>query len=129
MKSNTVLTITTAVGNAALLAGLVFLIFELRQNSSIAKSQIRQERVSGLIDQFSGNARDGVLSDLYYDVFIDGQFDLLKGTNKAKLYQFEIARFIDWRTSTFSTVAGLSTTSHIDLAWREPQTDSPFGNF
>ncbi|MBN11721.1 MAG: hypothetical protein CMI17_01755 [Opitutaceae bacterium] len=93
MKSNTVLTITTAVGNAALLAGLVFLIFELRQNSSIAKSQIRQERVSGLIEQFSGNARDGVLSDLYCDVFIDGQFDLLKGTNKAKLYQFEIDRF------------------------------------
>ena len=93
MKSNTVLTITTAVGNAALLAGLVFLIFELRQNSSIAKSQIRQERVSGLIEQFSSNARDGVLSDLYYDVFIEGQFDLLKGTNKAKLYQFEIARF------------------------------------
>ena len=43
MKSNTVLTITTAVGNAALLAGLVFLIFELMENSSIAKSQIRQE--------------------------------------------------------------------------------------
>ena len=53
MKFNTILTTTTAFGNAAVLAGLVFLIIELRQTSSIARSEIRQDRSNAMIEEFS----------------------------------------------------------------------------
>ncbi len=51
MKSNTVQILTTVLSNVAVLAGLVFLIFELRQNSAIALSQMTQERALAYIDQ------------------------------------------------------------------------------
>ena len=53
MKTNTILTITTALGNVAVLAGLVFLIIERRQTSSIARSEIRQDRSNAMIEEFS----------------------------------------------------------------------------
>ena len=53
MKTNTILTITTALGNVAVLAGLVFLIIEMRQTSSIARSEIRQDRSNAMIEEFS----------------------------------------------------------------------------
>ena len=107
MKTNTFITLSTATANIGVLVGLVFLIYELRQNSSIAKSQIRQERVSGLIEQFSGNARDAAIADLYWDVFLDEQFDLIDGTNRARLYQFEIARFHRLEDAYFQYKSGL----------------------
>ena len=46
MKSNTVQILTTVLSNVAVLAGLVFLIIELRQNSAIALSNDTRESVS-----------------------------------------------------------------------------------
>ena len=53
MKSSTILTITTALGNVAVLIGLVFLFIELRQTWSIARSEIRQGRSNAMIEEFS----------------------------------------------------------------------------
>ena len=44
MKSNTVQILTTVLSNAAVLAGVVFLVIELKQNSEIALSEMTQER-------------------------------------------------------------------------------------
>ena len=57
MKSSTILTITTALGNVAVLVGLVFLIIELKQTSSIARSEIRQDRSNAMIEEFSQMTR------------------------------------------------------------------------
>ena len=74
LKTNTFITLNTASANIGVLVGLVFLIFELRQSSAIALSEIRQERVSGVIDQCSANARDVAFSELYHRVFVDAEF-------------------------------------------------------
>ena len=53
MKTNTFITLSTATANIGVLVGLVFLIFELRQTSSIAQSEIRQDRSNAMIEEFS----------------------------------------------------------------------------
>ena len=58
MKTNTFITLSTATANIGVLVGLVFLIFELRQNSAIALSQIRQERTLSIINEYSAIAQD-----------------------------------------------------------------------
>ena len=108
MKSSTILTITTALGNVAVLVGLVFLIIELKQTRRIALSEIRQERVSGVIDQCSANARDVAFSELYHRVFVDAEFSLLENVEiKGQLLQHEFARFYRLEDSYFQYTIGL----------------------
>ena len=64
MKTNTFITLSTATANVGVLVGLVFLIFEIKQNSAIALSQIRQERTLSIIDEYSAIAQDEIFSDL-----------------------------------------------------------------
>lgn len=108
MKSSTIFTITTAFGNVAVLVGLVFLIIELKQTQRIALSEIRQERVSGIIDQCSANARDVAFSELYHRVFVDAEFSLLENVEiKGQLLQHEFARFHRLEDSYFQYTIGL----------------------
>ena len=108
MKSSTILTITTAFGNVAVLVGLVFLIIELKQTRRIALAEIRQERVSGIIDQCSANARDVAFSELYHRVFVDAEFSLLENVEiKGQLLQHEFARFYRLEDSYFQYTIGL----------------------
>ena len=58
LKSNTFQILTTVLSIVAFLAGLVFFIIELRQDSAIALSEIRQERNLNINDQLSANARN-----------------------------------------------------------------------
>ena len=83
MKTNTILTITTALGNVAVLAGLVFLIIELRQTSSIARSEIRQDRSNAMIEEFSQiYSEDSVLS--VHMALMEGDFEAITGLEREK---------------------------------------------
>ena len=75
MKSNTVQILTTVLSNVAVLAGLVFLIIELRQNSAIALSQMTQERALSYVDQHVSYSADEDFAELYARVFFRCDFD------------------------------------------------------
>ena len=75
MKTNTFITLSTATANVGVLIGLVFLIFELRQNSAIALSQIRQERSLSVIQEYSNYAQDKEFNELKTRAIMDGDFD------------------------------------------------------
>ena len=75
MKTNTFITLSTATANIGVLVGLVFLIFELRQNSAIALSQIRQERSLSVIQEYSNYAQDKEFNELKTRAIMDGDFD------------------------------------------------------
>ena len=92
MKTNTILTITTALGNVAVLAGLIFLIIELRQTSSIARSEIRQDRSNAMIEEFSQiYSEDSVLS--VHMALMEGDFEAITGLEKERLFWFERVRY------------------------------------
>ena len=88
MKSSTILSITTALGNVAVLAGLVFLIIEMRQTSSIARSEIRQDRSNAMIEEFSQiYSEDSVLS--VHMALMEGDLEAITGLEKERLFWFE----------------------------------------
>ena len=75
MKTNTFITLSTATANIGVLVGLVFLIFELRQNSAIALSQMTQERALSYVDQHVSYSADEDFAELYARVFFRCDFD------------------------------------------------------
>ena len=75
MKSNTVQILTTVLSNAAVLAGVVFLVIELKQNSEIALSEMTQERALAFVDQQASYATDKNFATLHAKVFIRFDFD------------------------------------------------------
>ena len=75
MKSSTVQILTTVISNTAVLAGVVFLVIELRQNSAIALSQMTQERALSYVDQHVSYATDEDFAELYARVFFRCDFD------------------------------------------------------
>tara|TARA_B100001093_G_scaffold454182_1_gene463345 strand:+ start:1494 stop:2033 length:540 start_codon:yes stop_codon:yes gene_type:complete len=75
MKSNTVQILTTVLSNAAVLAGVVFLVIELKQNSEIALSEMTQERALAFVDQQASYATDKDFATLHAKVFIRFDFD------------------------------------------------------
>ena len=78
------------------------MVTELRQTSKVALSRIRQERVSGIIVQWSVNARDVVFSEMYHRVFLDAEFSLLENVEaKGQILQHEFARFDHLEDSYF----------------------------
>ena len=108
MKTNTFITLSTATANIGVLIGLIFLLFELKQTRRIALSEIRQARVSGIIDQCSANARDAAFSEMYHRVFVDAEFSLLENVEiKGQLLQHEFARFYRLEDSYFQHTIGL----------------------
>ena len=108
MKTNTFITLSTTLANIGVLIGLILLVIELRQTSKVALSQIRQERVSGIIDQCSANARDVAFSEMYHRVFVDAEFSLLENVEiKGQLLQHEFARFYRLEDSYFQHTIGL----------------------
>jgi len=108
MKTNTFITLSTATANVGVLIGLIFLLFELKQTRRIALSEIRQERVSGIIAQCSANARDAAFSEMYHRVFVDAEFSLLENVEiKGQLLHHEFARFYRLEDSYFQHTIGL----------------------
>ena len=108
MKTNTFITLSTTLANVGVLIGLILLVIELRQTSKVALSQIRQERVSGIIDQCSANARDVAFSEMYHRVFVDAEFSLLENVEvKGQILQHEFARFYRLEDSFFQHKIGL----------------------
>ena len=92
MKFSTILTTTTALGNVAVLAGLVFLIIEMRQTSSIARSEIRQDRSNAMIEEFSQiYSEDSVLS--VHMALMEGDFEAITGLERERLFWFERVRY------------------------------------
>ena len=75
MKSNTVQILTTVLSHAAVLAGVVFLVIELKQNSAIALSQMTQERALSYVDQHVSYSADEDFAELYARVFFRCDFD------------------------------------------------------
>ena len=87
MFTNTFITLSTATANVGVLVGLVFLIFELRQTSTIALSQMTQQRALSYIDQNVAYAPDQEFSELMARVYKQHDFDSV-----TKNEWFQIAR-------------------------------------
>ena len=82
------------MANPGVLIGFIPMVTELRQTSKVALSRIRQERVSGIIVQWSVNARDVAFSEMYHRDFLDAEFSLLENVEaKGQILQHEFARF------------------------------------
>jgi len=94
MKTNTFITLSTATANIGVLIGLVFLIFELRQNSAIALSQIRQERTLSVIDEYTSYAQDERFSDLLSRLQSDGDFGSITKREWQQIRYYELARSV-----------------------------------
>ena len=107
MKTNTFITLSTATANIGVLVGLVFLIFELRQNSAIALSQIRQERTLSIIDEYSAIAQDEIFSDLLARALNDGDFDAITNKEWNQLVHYEMARSVRLEDVFFQYKKGL----------------------
>ena len=106
MKSNTILSITTALGNVAVLAGLVFLIIEMRQTSSIARSEIRQDRSNAMIEEFSQiYSEDSVLS--VHMALMEGDLEAITGLEKERLFWFERVRYQRFEDVYYQFINGL----------------------
>ena len=94
MKTNTFITLSTATANIGVLVGLIFLIFELRQNSTIALSQIRQERTLSVIDEYTSYAQDERFSDLLARLQSDGDFGSITKREWQQIRYYELARSV-----------------------------------
>ena len=92
MKTNTFITLSTATANIGVLVGLVFLIFELRQNSAIALSQIRQERSLSVIQEYSNYAQDKEFNELKTRAIMDGDFDSVNKYEWNQIRDLELVR-------------------------------------
>ena len=107
MKTNTFITLSTATANIGVLLGLVFLIFELRQNSAIALSQIRQERTLSVIDEYTSYAQDSAFSDVLARSQTDGNFDSLSKREWQQVRYYELARSVRLEDVFFQYEKGL----------------------
>ncbi|MBU26117.1 MAG: hypothetical protein CMD99_08835 [Gammaproteobacteria bacterium] len=107
MKTNTFITLSTATANVGVLVGLVFLIFEIKQNSAIALSQIRQERTLSIIDEYSAIAQDEIFSDLLARALNDGDFDSVTNKEWNQLVHYELARSVRLEDVFFQYKKGL----------------------
>ena len=116
MKSNIVQILTTVLSNFAVLAGLVFLIFELRQNSSIALSQMTQERALSNIDQHASYAADEHFSELYARVFSRFEFDSVSKEEWDRIARYEEAQRTSSRDIYFQSSRGLIDESLAEAA-------------
>ena len=92
MKTNTFITLSTATANIGVLVGLVFLIFEIKQNSAIALSQIRQERSLSGIAEYSSYAQDQAFSRLIGSGLRNAEFDSISPDEWHQVYNLELAR-------------------------------------
>ena len=98
MKSNTVQILTTVLSNAAVLAGVVLLVIELKQNSEIALSEMTQQRALAFVEQQASYAADKNFATLHAKVFIRFDFDSVtkEKWNQMTLYSLaERARLRD----------------------------------
>ena len=92
MKTNTFITLSTATANVGVLVGLVFLIFEIKQNSAIALSEIRQERTLSIINEYTAYARDEQFNSLLHRAIDNADFDSVPNNEWGKIRHYELAR-------------------------------------
>ena len=109
MKSNTVQILTTVLSNVAVLAGLVFLIFELRQNSAIALSQVSQQRTLSLIDEYNAFGLNKEASALFSKLNLLHDFESITTDEWVQIRFHEFARRHRIRDVWFQFQRGLIT--------------------
>ena len=107
MKTNTFITLSTATANVGVLIGLVFLIFELRQNSAIALSQVRQERSLSIIQEYSNYAQDNEFSNLVARAIRGTNFDSVSDDEWHQIWGYESARMTRLEDVYFQHKEGL----------------------
>ena len=131
MKTNTFITLSTTLANVGVLIGLILLVIELRQTSKVALSQIRQERVSGILDQTNGHARDSAYSELFYRIYINQDFELLDTSLavKGQIYQQEVGRFYRLEDSYFQYQSGLMDYAPYRFSMERAANMQPFWDF
>ena len=126
MKPSTILTITTACGNFAVLAGLVFLIVELRQNSTIALSQIRQERTLSIINEYAMFAQNRQFTSMLHKALEDGDFYSLSKDDWNQVRLYETARMVRLEDVFFQYHNGLIDDSAYDFSLAMAASRLPF---
>ena len=107
MKTNTFITLSTATANIGVLIGLIFLIFELRQNSAIALSQVRQERSLSIIQEYSNYAQDNEFSNLVARAIRGTNFDSVSDDEWHQIWGYESARMTRLEDVYFQHKEGL----------------------
>ena len=118
MKSNTVQILTTVLSNVAVLAGLVFLIIELRQNSEVATSQARQQRNVNLYQASLANARDDEFSELLGRVLRDHNFDSVSKGEWEQIALYQRANIMNLGNIRFQWKLGLMDYHSYELELR-----------
>ena len=107
MKSNTVQILTTVLSNTAVLAGVVFLVIELKQNSAIALSQMTQERALSVLDQHTSYALDQEFSKLLARVYKHYDFESVTSDEWDQIVRYEMAKRTRSRDIWFQHTKGL----------------------
>ena len=107
MKTNTFITLSTATANIGVLVGLVFLIFELRQTSTIALSQMTQERALSVLDQHTSYALDQEFSKLLARVYKHYDFESVTSDEWDQIVGYEMAKRTRSRDIWFQHSKGL----------------------
>ena len=128
MKTNTFITLSTATANIGVLVGLIFLIFELRQNSKIALSQIRQERTLSIISQATSDARDTEFNELKLRLNLNGDFDSITAEEWNQIRDYEIARSVRHEDVFFNTREDSSMRVYLASVSRWLRADYHFGS-
>ena len=126
MKSNTVQILTTVLSNVAVLAGLVFLIIELRQNSEVATSQARQQRNVNLYQASLANARDDEFSELLGRVFRDDNFDSVSKGEWEQIALYQRANIMNLGDIRFQWNMGLMDYHSYELELRKAANRKDF---
>ena len=109
MKTNTFITLSTAIANIGVLVGLVFLIFELRQNSAIALSQVSQQRTLSLIDEYNAFGLNEKASALFSKLNLLHDFESITTDEWVQIRFHEFARKHRTRDVWFQFQRGLIT--------------------
>tara|TARA_B100000900_G_scaffold328030_1_gene288238 strand:+ start:5797 stop:6360 length:564 start_codon:yes stop_codon:yes gene_type:complete len=126
MKTNTFITLSTATANIGVLVGLVFLIFELRQTSAIALSEIRQERTLSIIDEYAMFAQNRQFTSMLHKALEDGDFDSLSKDEWNQVRLYETARMVRLEDVFFQYHKGLIDDSAYDFSLAMAASRLPF---
>ena len=126
MKTNTFITLSTATANIGVLVGLVFLIFELRQTSAIALSEIRQERTLSIIDEYAMFAQNRQFTSMLHKALEDGDFDSLSKDDWNQVRLYETARMVRLEDVFFQYHNGLIDDSAYDFSLAMAASRLPF---
>ena len=102
------------------------MIIELRQNSTIVLSQIRQERTISIIDEYALFAQNRQSSSMPHRAIEDGDFDSLSEDDWNQIRLYETARMVRLEDVFFQYHNGLIDDSAYNFSLAMAASRLPF---